>query len=172
MLRSISRIVGALALGCATLAGPVAAPSAAASCSVVWGSRMESDQTIRATAATRVRAGRHACFDRLVIDQRGPVTGYVVRYVDRVRADGSGTVVPVRGGARLQVVTRAGGPRALGTPGVRGFSTFRQVRYAGSFEGHTMLALGVRARLPFRAFTLPGPTPGRSRLVVDVAHRW
>lgn len=31
--------------------------------------------------------------------------------------------------------------------------------------------LGVRARLPFRAFTLPGPGNG-TRLVIDVAHRW
>jgi hypothetical protein len=31
--------------------------------------------------------------------------------------------------------------------------------------------LGVRARLPFRAFVLAGPADG-SRLVVDVAHRW
>ena len=31
--------------------------------------------------------------------------------------------------------------------------------------------LGVRARLPFRVFTLDGPGAG-SRLVIDVAHRW
>ncbi|ADG76293.1 hypothetical protein Cfla_3416 [Cellulomonas flavigena DSM 20109] len=31
--------------------------------------------------------------------------------------------------------------------------------------------LGVRARLPFRAFVLAGPGSG-SRLVVDVAHQW
>ncbi len=43
--------------------------------------------------------------------------------------------------------------------------------YAGSFEGQTTLGLGVRARLPFRAFVLAGPGDG-SRLVVDVAHRW
>ena len=30
---------------------------------------------------------------------------------------------------------------------------------------------GVRARLPFRAFVLPGPGTG-SRLVVDVGHQW
>jgi hypothetical protein len=45
------------------------------------------------------------------------------------------------------------------------------VGWAGSFEGQTTLGLGVRARLPFRAFVLPGPGSG-SRLVVDVAHRW
>jgi hypothetical protein len=49
---------------------------------------------------------------------------------------------------------------------VAGYRTFRQVAWAGSFEGYTTAGLGVRARLPFRVFTLPG------RLVVDVAHRW
>ncbi|HAG60432.1 MAG TPA: hypothetical protein DCL83_14500, partial [Arthrobacter bacterium] len=54
---------------------------------------------------------------------------------------------------------------------VAGYQTFRQVAYAGSFEGYTTLGLGVRARLPFRVFTLDGPGTG-SRLVIDVAHFW
>jgi hypothetical protein len=45
------------------------------------------------------------------------------------------------------------------------------VVYANSFEGSTSIGLGVRARLPFRAFTLDGPGSG-SRLIVDVAHSW
>jgi hypothetical protein len=52
---------------------------------------------------------------------------------------------------------------------VAGYQTFRQVAWAGSFEGYTSVGLGVRARLPFRAFTLAGPGGG-SRLVIDVAH--
>jgi hypothetical protein len=52
-----------------------------------------------------------------------------------------------------------------------GYQTFRQVVYAGSFEGYTSVGLGVRARLPFRVLTLEGPGSG-SRLVVDVAHFW
>jgi hypothetical protein len=57
---------------------------------------------------------------------------------------------------------------------VTGFSTFRQVASAGSFEGVTSIGLGVRARLPFRVFTVTG-IPGSAngvRVVVDVAHRW
>ena len=105
-----------------------------------------------------VRAGRHACFDRLVVDVAGNV--------------------PLRGGAFLQVLVKA--PVAptdsfFVSPGnlvdVSAYRTFRQVGWAGSFEGQTTLGLGVRARLPFRAFALPGPGTG-SRLVVDVAHRW
>jgi len=57
---------------------------------------------------------------------------------------------------------------------VAGFDTFRQVASAGSFEGWTTLALGVRARLPFRVFLVRGaPYSDQAlRLVVDVAHRW
>jgi hypothetical protein len=54
---------------------------------------------------------------------------------------------------------------------VHGYRTFRQVVTAGSFEGETVIGLGVRARLPFRVFTLAGPG-GNSRIVVDVAHSW
>ncbi len=43
--------------------------------------------------------------------------------------------------------------------------------WAGSFEGQTTVGLGVRARLPFRVFTLEGPGDG-SRIVVDVARYW
>ncbi|MET9634609.1 hypothetical protein ABZX92_44900, partial [Lentzea sp. NPDC006480] len=49
---------------------------------------------------------------------------------------------------------------------VTGYRTFRQVAWAGSWEGTTDLGLGTRARLPFRVFTLP------DRIVVDVAHQW
>jgi hypothetical protein len=54
---------------------------------------------------------------------------------------------------------------------VSGFTTFRQVAWAGSFEGQSNIGLGVRARLPFRVFTLDGPGTA-SRLVIDVAHQW
>jgi hypothetical protein len=99
--------------------------------------------------------------------------------------DGSGRPVPVRGAADLQIVLTApsydqhsnrtyapSNPREL--VNVAGYSTFRQVAFAGSFEGYTTIALGVRARLPFRVFTLAG-TPQSDdtpRVVIDVAHRW
>jgi type 1 fimbria pilin len=163
--------------------------TAAASCPRGWGSLPEVNNHVRSplskvpTAVVNVRSGRHACYDRLVIDLTGGVTGYDVRYVSSVRQDGSGTLVPLRGGSRLQIVVRApaydvntGKPtyaprnqRELAA--VAGYSTFRQVAYAGSFEGQTTIGLGVRARLPFRVFTLSGPGTG-GRLVIDVAHRW
>ena len=132
---------------------------------------------------TGVRTGRHDCYDRLVLDLRGGSSaGFHVSYVDAVYTDASGALVPLRGGARLQIVVHASSYDVNGqrtyTPAnpselanVAGYQTFRQVAYAGSFEGQTTLGLGVRARLPVRAFVLAGPGDG-SRLVVDVAHFW
>jgi hypothetical protein len=152
-------------------------------CGIWWGSLAKSSSRMVAGPLTNVRAGRHTCFDRLVIDLTGPAPGYDVRYVSNVYADGSGALVPLRGGAKLQVVVRAPAYTSAGAASylpanprelvnVSGYSTFRQVAWAGSFEGQTTIGLGVRARLPFRVFTLPGLTTNTSRLVVDVAHRW
>jgi hypothetical protein len=76
-------------------------------CGIRWGSLPEQRKPGSTGVVTDVRAGRHACFDRLVLDVSGDVNGYLVRYVEHVRRDGSGALVPVRGGARLQVVVTA-----------------------------------------------------------------
>jgi hypothetical protein len=158
-------------------------------CGQVWGSLPE---TIDAGAAdsvvTDVRAGRHVCFDRVVIDLRGPAAhlpSYDVRYLPAVSEQGSGAPVPLRGGAALQVVVRApahdGHYRPTYLPGdpaevvdVTGFETVRQVAWAGSFEGQTTIGIGTRARLPFRTFVLLGEpgTDRAARLVIDVGHLW
>jgi hypothetical protein len=136
-----------------------------------------------AASVTNVRTGQHYCFDRMVVDLNGPVAGYTVRYVDAVAHDGSGHLVPLQGRAFLQVTVTAPSydsqtGNATYSPAnqaelsnVAGYQTFRQVAWAGSYEGYTNIGLGVRARLPFRVFSLDGPGTG-SRLVVDVAHFW
>ena len=135
---------------------------------------------------TNVRAGQHSCYDRLVIDvggQDASFSSYRVSYVTEVTTDASGAVVPLRGGAYLQIIVGATayGPHGEATMNtsremvnVSGYRTFRQVAYAGSFEGQTDIGLGVRARLPFRVFVLPGTpnTDHTPRLVIDVAHKW
>jgi hypothetical protein len=97
-----------------------------------------------------------------------------------VLTQGKGDALPLRGGAYLEVVIEAGtndvntgastynprNPNEL--VNVRGWRTFRQVAFGGSFEGYTTIGVGVRARLPFRVFTLQNP----GRVVIDVAHRW
>ena len=162
---------------------------AAPYCGITWGSLGQGATRPRdAEMLNGVRAGRHACFDRLVIDVGGQdisFGSYDVRYVPLVYADGTGDAVPVRGAADLQIIVRAPAYDQHGSPtfvpadpqevvDVDRVPTFRQVAWAGSFEGQTTLALGVRARLPFRVFTLDGvPNSGDTpRMVIDVAHRW
>lgn len=134
------------------------------------------------TRLTNVRAGRHECFDRLVIDLKAGQEYYKVSYVDQVHQPEGGPVVPLRGGARLAIFVQMHTWDSTGWPTYRpadpgelvdvtGWPTFRQVALAGSFEYGTQIGLGLRSRLPFRVFTLTGPT-GESQLVIDVAHRW
>ena len=173
----------------ATAFGLPPAPASAASpyCGITWGSqaKVHTGHDPAGDFVRNVRAGRHACFDRLVIDlaQARAFDTYSVQYVPQVRAEGSGHVVPLRGSAALEVVVGAPTYDQQGRPtyaprnrselvNVAGFRTFRQVASAGSFEGQSTFGVGTRARLPFRAFTIPGPRVLDVRLVIDVAHRW
>ncbi len=165
----------------ATIAGP--ANPAGAACSVTWGSLSKSDSRFSSAPVVTARAGQHPCFDRFVVELGpGARAGWHVRYVSQVTQSGSGNVIPVRGGARLQIALHAPAYNSSGSPTYRpanpsevvrvaGFRTFRQVVYAGSYEGYTDFGLGVRARLPFRVFWLAGPG-NHSRIVIDVAHTW
>jgi len=163
-----------------------AATSTGATCATTtasWGSLAKSLNRMTPAPITNVRAGRNTCFDRMVVDIRGKGAGYKVVYVSQVYSQGEGAVIPLRGGAKLDVLIKApaydvntytstynpANKREL--VNTSGFSTFRQIAWGGSFEGHTTIGLGVRARLPMRAFILDGPGTG-SRVVIDVAHRW
>lgn len=187
----VRRAASVAALACASLlfvpavgaeAGTAPARASTSCATVYWGSLPKAAHAGYTTALTDVRAGRHACFDRLVVDLTGPSAAYDVRYVDTVHREGVGTAVATRGGAVIQIVVqapsydRAG--RATYTPArpaelvpTTGYRAFRQVAWAGSYEGQSTIALGVRGRLPMRVFVLDGPGHG-SRLVIDVAHRW
>lgn len=185
----------ALALGALMGTGVAAPPpTQAAYCGIQWGSldkwTSEGEAWFSPHTVASVRAGRHACFDRFVVDLRGTAGWYNVGY--RTVRDGTGRPVPLRGAADLNVfftnrsVTKDG--KLSWSPGNRGelvdvtdYRTFRQAALAdyGSENGSarygeqswTSIGLGVRARLPFRVFVLDGPGSGQ-RLVVDVAHRW
>lgn len=133
------------------------------------------------------RVGRHACYDRVAFDINGPqAAGFTVRYVPVVRADGSGMPVPVAGRAALQVIVRAPmlgtdnqahqpsvivptvGQNLVSPARLAGWSSLRAVAYAGSFEGQTTVAVGVRERLPFRVFVTGDGS--YKHVVVDIAH--
>lgn len=173
-------------LAIATLpAGAVAVPTTAtaASCSTTWGSLNKAGTGSTTAILGTVRAGRHGCFDRLVFDIRGKAPGFNARYVTNVHRAGAGHLLPLRGGAKMEIAIIVQGERhADGSVGwqppnsdelanVTGFRTFRQVADANSNSAAQFIGLGVRARLPYRIFTLDGPGTG-SRVVVDVAHRW
>jgi hypothetical protein len=163
---------GAGAATTAATATTAGTATAAPYCGIRWGSLEKTSAPLTAGRVYGVRAGRHACFDRLVLDMTGRAPGFAVHYVFAVWNNWTGFEAPVAGGARLEVVAHKGATTVPTMPSVAGFTTFRQVKWADSFEGHTTLALGVRARLPYRVFTLYDASTNRSRLVIDVAHRW
>lgn len=183
-LRRPTTIVAGLAVMLATL-GVVTVGTAQATpsyCGIRWGSLAKTGGSAGEHPLGTVRTGRHQCFDRVVFEFDGPADGYEVRYVSSLRTDGEGRQLGVTGGAILQVHLMANVFDQLGhqhyvrMPGehvaqVAGYRTFRDVVYAGSFEGRTTFGVGTRARLPFRVFRLSGPG-SHSRIVVDVAHRW
>lgn len=158
--------VGALAMAAGATAVVLSVPASAADCSVRWGSQPKAAQSLQHGTLLRLRAGRHECFDRLVIDLDRDRLGWTVRYVAAVRDQGRGEPIALRGGAFLELVTQSMATQRVALPATTDFRTLRQVGWGGSFEGYSTVGLGVRARLPFRAFTVPG------RLVVDVAHHW
>lgn len=186
--RHITRLgIATLAAAATVAAVPAAAPASTSApyCGIWWGSTAERTSSGYSEGhLENVRSGRHACFDRLVldVDDAGNGLKYDVRYVSTVRQDGSGTRVPLRGAADIRVIVRVPSYDSAGRATYRpahsrelvdteGYRTFRQVASAGSFEGQTTIGLGVRARLPMRAFALDGPGD-KARLVIDVAHRW
>jgi hypothetical protein len=161
---------------------PASPATAAPYCGLVWGSLEETAPGLSQAPVVNVRTGRHTCYDRFVVDVAGDVGGYTAAYVPQVVEDGSGFPIPTRGGAALQITVNDPAYDVNYNPtylpanrnelrDVTGYRTFRQVVFAGSFEGYTSFGIGVRARLPFRVFVLDGPG-SYSRLVVDVAHRW
>jgi hypothetical protein len=182
----------AVAAAAAALAGPAivaatttAAPAVAATaattatsapfCGITWGStaKVTRPGLLWSGRITGTRAGQHSCYDRFVVDvARGRGTlGYAVRYVTSVTGPGSGLPVALSGGAKLQITVNAPSTTARSTTSFPGWRTFRQLKSLGGFEGYTDYGLGVRARLPMRAFVLVG-ADGTRHLVVDVAHSW
>jgi len=155
------------------------ASASAPYCGIGWGSQEKIAVTSPATprVLANIRAGRHACYDRLVFDIRGGnATWYDVNYVTTMKYSDD-RVVPLRGGAKLMILMQASDYNHAGWTAYRytnrnelvnvsGYPTIRQVAWADSLRITTTVGVGVRARLPFRVFMLPG------RLVIDVAHHW
>jgi hypothetical protein len=118
-----------------------------------------------------VRVAQHPeCgYDRVVLDVRGAVPGYSVRYVTGVVADASGKTIALPGVRYLLITLQpAQAHTDVGSPTVtRGI---RQPRFpalaswvlAGDFEGVVRIALGLSGPASVRTGELPG------RIYVDV----
>ena len=134
-----------------------------------------------------VRAGQHTCYDRVVFDLNGPeAVGYTAKYVPVVTVDGSGAAVPVKGRAALEVVVRGPvqgsddqghqpwvSPPAVGQDLVApttldDWASLQEVAFAGSFEGQTTVAVGVREQRPFRVWI--SSDAHYRHVVLDIAH--
>jgi len=172
-------------------AGTQPAPADAAPCAdeSSWGTDpQDGGRAMTLAPLYLVRAGRHDCYDRVVFDLNGPAdVGYTARYVPVVRAEGSGAPVPVEGRAALQVVVRgpiygtdnqghrpwrqppAVGQDFVAPANVAGWGALAEVSFAGSFEGQTTFAVGVRGEHPFRIWTRS--EQHYQHVVLDIANR-
>jgi hypothetical protein len=181
MLRKTGSVLIAVATAVGLGLTPVSASAAPVDeryCGIQWGSGPKTATPATAGYLTDIRAGEQPCYDRLVFDigQSRP-QGFFVSYVDEIKEDASGETIPVRGGAKLQITIYAPAYDQSNQAtysyenrnelvDVTDYRTFRQIVWAGSWEGTTMTGLGVRERLPFRVFTRD------NAVVVDVAHKW
>jgi hypothetical protein len=188
-MKRFMRVLLAVVLAAATLS--IASPAEATPyCGIRWGSLAKTTEGTSNGSFLGVRTGRHTCYDRLVIDVAGAVSGYSVGYTgtrvgERGIFDGASSGGPdLRGRITLSIRVNLAATDAAGNPtfdprwhyvaelaDVSKYRTFRQVAGGSGYQGYVIMGIGVRARLPFRVFTLDGPD-GRTRLVVDVAHRW
>jgi hypothetical protein len=116
----------------------------------------------------RIRVGRHATFDRVVLDIRGAKPNPITKsFVSQLRADPSDQVVTIPGKRFLAVVAQGlsgqnyPGPRTIRTPQLR---NVQAVAITGDFEAVLSVGLGLRHTSWTRIFTLTHPT----RLVIDV----
>ncbi|MGO2051294.1 hypothetical protein CIK76_02445 [Glutamicibacter sp. BW80] len=171
----LTALTAATMLSVAPVAAAAPAASPAIACETVyWGSLAKTSTSSTTSSMTNIRTGRHTCFDRMVLDLSGTPAGYSVKYVSALTGIGSGQEVSTTGGARLEILLKAGASPSY-NPGATvktlNYQTFRQQVWLGSFEGQTKVGISTRARLPMRAFVLSAPDQG-SRLVIDVAHYW
>jgi hypothetical protein len=170
---------------------PVSGGQVSAACAATraWGTGPKQSPPFTQAPLYLVRVGRHDCYDRVVLVINTPqAVGFHVQYVGVVRDDGSGRPRPVAGGAALEVIVHAPPQglddqghqpgRPFASPGqvlygpaqLAGWRSLREVRHANYFEGQSTLAVGVRQRLPFRAYALADAPNHVMRVVLDIAH--
>ena len=123
---------------------------------------------------TGIRVGRHATYDRIVLDFRGPApSSWHAAWVRSLTADPSGKRVVLPGNAFLSVSAQPTSARDVSGrrtyPGPNSFRTpqlnnVRAVAVTGDFERVLSIGVGARHRGWVHVFRLAAP----NRLVVDV----
>ncbi len=137
--------------------------------------------SLRAAVVKEIRTGRHAGFDRVVIEFQGAPGTWRTSYQNEVLEDPTGNKLPVQGNRFLVVVVQNAtfdnafqtdasvphasyaGARAI-TP--TGLGNVRQIVRAGDFEATLSLAVGLDKQTGVRVQRLDGP----ARLVIDIAN--
>ncbi|MFF0244430.1 AMIN-like domain-containing (lipo)protein [Streptosporangium sandarakinum] len=123
---------------------------------------------------TGARFAEHDGFDRVVIDVKGALPGYTVRWVPKLVQEGSGDPIDATGGAYLEVRMRpaaahggSGKPTWTGGPIFQaGLGNVQNVVKTGDFEGVVGVGIVLDHRAGFRVTEQRSP----NRLVIDVAH--
>ncbi len=126
-------------------------------------------------ALSALRVGRHADFDRVVMDLAGEGTpGWWIEYTDTPRAQGSGHSIEYNGNTALSISIEGihlppdsdlDHPHLDTVPGAGGVVT--EVVHAGVwFEGRGHVVIGVDDVLPYSVQVLEDP----KRLVIDILH--
>ncbi|MGV9596581.1 AMIN-like domain-containing (lipo)protein [Streptosporangium sandarakinum] len=123
---------------------------------------------------TGARFAEHDGFDRVVIDVKGALPGYTVRWVPKLVQEGSGDPIDATGGAYLEVRMRpaaahggSGKPTWMGGPIFQaGLGNVQNVVKTGDFEGVVGVGIVLDHRAGFRVTEQRKP----NRLVIDVAH--
>jgi hypothetical protein len=176
MNRSIKLLVAGLAAtGLAAALAVSAAPATASS----YGTApvVVHHSPTPAPKVVNLRVGEHKSFDRVVIDLRGKMPGYDVRFVKSLVYDGSGEPVPLKGKRFVSVVLnpasahdQAGNSLYQG-PELQqyGFASLRGVAFTGDFEGYVSFGISLTHKAPFRVQELKDPN-GPDRLVIDFKH--
>jgi hypothetical protein len=127
----------------------------------------------RAPKITNIRYATHPNFDRVVIDIYGQqLPGYRTGYTRTHHYDGSGAVVPIRGGLWISMnpayAHRLDGSSTYVGPDIvrPGFKTLKAIAFTGDFEGYVSFAFGLSYHAPYRILRLHAP----QRIVIDFKH--
>lgn len=123
-----------------------------------------------------MRFGVHDGYDRVVLDLEGSgQPGWLSKYVDVPRAEGSGEPVALAGAAYLQTTvkgvvypTEVGAKEYVGPMRFQPASAgvVEEVVYGAIFEGQAEVYIGLSSQQPFRVFLLENP----ARVVIDIYH--